>query len=85
VRTTVTLDPDTEAVVKKMMGERGISFKEAVNAAIRAGISSERPSDGFSTPTFSMGAHPHVDLVHSLRLAGELEAAEVAHEVAARK
>ena len=38
VRTTITLDPDTELLVKRAMRERGISFKEAVNDAIRAGL-----------------------------------------------
>ena len=37
MRTTVTLDPDTDALVRRLMRERSISFKEAVNAAIRAG------------------------------------------------
>ncbi len=38
MRTTVTLDPDVEALIQKAMKERGLSFKEALNSAIRAGL-----------------------------------------------
>lgn len=85
MRTTLTLDPDTEALIKRMMRERGITFKDAVNTAIRAGLVSGVPSPPFSTPTFSMGAHPQVDLDKALRLAGELEDEEIAREIAARR
>jgi hypothetical protein len=36
VRTTVTLDADTEALLRRRMRERGLSFKQALNDAIRA-------------------------------------------------
>ena len=38
MRTTVTVDPDVEALVRAYMREHGASFKEAVNAAIRTGL-----------------------------------------------
>ena len=37
MRTTVTLDPDVEALVKAAMAEQHLTFKDAVNQAIRAG------------------------------------------------
>ena len=46
-RTTVTLDPDVEQIVRRRMAERGVSFKEALNDAIRSGVRSAvqpRPS-----------------------------------------
>jgi hypothetical protein len=71
MRTTVTLDPDVAAYVRRLMHERGITFKEALNSAIRAGVAgSERPR--YETPVRNMGA-PRVDLTKALRLAGELE------------
>jgi len=83
MRTTVTLDPDAEAIVKRLMRERGLSFKEAVNSAIRAGaVASSR--EPFETPTFDMG-EPLVDLTKALRLAGELEDEEIRRRLAARK
>jgi hypothetical protein len=38
MRTTVTLDPDTEQIVRRRMRERGMTFKEALNDAIRSGV-----------------------------------------------
>lgn len=81
MRTTVTLDPDTDAYVRRLMRERGLTFKEAVNEAIRAGLG--RPSTVSATPTFRMGAK--VPLDKALRLAGELEDEELTRRLAARK
>jgi hypothetical protein len=73
MRTTVTLDSDTRALVERLMKDRGLSFKEAVNEGIRRGLA---PGRGVShdTPTIvrRLGA-PHVDLTKALALAGELE------------
>jgi hypothetical protein len=85
MRTTVTLDPDIEALVKRMMAERGLSFKEAVNAAIRAGLTAGPSGATFRTPTYAMGAQPQVGLHRALRLAGELEDEEIAGKLAVRK
>ena len=35
MRTTVTLDPDVERLVRDVMRERGLSFKQALNEALR--------------------------------------------------
>lgn len=72
MRTTVTLDADTEAMLRKHMGERGVSFKQAINDAIRSGLMSEGGDVAFETPTFDMGP-PVVDLDRALRLAAALE------------
>jgi hypothetical protein len=82
MRTTVTLDPDAEAVVKRLMRERGLSFKEAVNSAILAGAGPA--AEPFRTKTFTMG-EPRVDLTKALRLAGEMEDEEILRRLAARK
>ncbi|MGH9093003.1 MAG: CopG family transcriptional regulator [Acidimicrobiales bacterium] len=71
MRTTLTLDPDTEALLRRLEQERGMSRKEAVNYAIRAGLA-PRGREGFRTPTASMG-QPVVPLDKALRLAGDLE------------
>jgi hypothetical protein len=85
VRTTITLDPDTEALVKRAMRERGISFKEAVNEAIRAGLASGSEAPAARTPTFRMGYNPVIPWDRALRLAGEMEDEEIARKLAARK
>jgi len=83
MRTTVTLDPDTDAYVRRLMRERGLSFKEAVNFAIRAGLGGEPRRSPTRTPTFRMGAK--VPLDKALQLAGELEDEELARRLATRK
>jgi hypothetical protein len=40
VRTTLTLDDDVAAQLEKLMARRGVSFKQLVNDALRAGLSS---------------------------------------------
>jgi hypothetical protein len=72
LRTTVTLDPDTRLPVERSMRERGLSFKDAVNDAIRAGLG--RSSEGPRTYTVARDLGPaRVDLTKALGLAGELE------------
>jgi hypothetical protein len=75
VRTTVTLDPDTAALVRQWMRERGVSFKQAVNDAIRAGVAG-RPVKPFRTETADLGV-PAVNLDRALQLAAELEDEEL--------
>lgn len=72
MRTTVTLDPDVAALIQRAMRERGVSFKRALNDAVRAGVTPPAPSDSAPSPNFHMG-QPLVDLTKALRLAGELE------------
>ena len=83
MRTTVTLDPDTDAVVRGLMRERKLSFKQALNAAIRAGAAPAKRL-AFRTPTFDMG-QPAIPLDKALRLAGELEDEELVRKLALRK
>jgi hypothetical protein len=79
VRTTVTLEPDTEVLVRRRMAERGISFKQALNDAVREGLS-PRGEATFHTQTVPMG-RPVVNLDRALQLAGELEDEEVVRKM----
>lgn len=83
VRTTVTLEPDADAIVRRLMRERGLTFKQALNEAIRA---SDRRSVArpFRTRTFDMG-HQALPLDKALRLAADLEDDELIRKLAARK
>jgi len=76
MRTTVTLEPDVDARIRKLMRERGLSFKEAVNTAIREGLAAEGEREPFETPTFEMGP-ARLPVERALRLAGELEDEEL--------
>ena len=42
MRTTVTLDPDVETLVRDVMRERGVSFKQALNEALGRGLAPGR-------------------------------------------
>jgi hypothetical protein len=83
VRTTLTLDPDTQALLTQLMRERGMTLKAAVNYAIRAGLAgAERPV--YRMTTVRMG-QPTVPLDKALRLAGELEDDQLIDRLAVRK
>ena len=84
MRTTVTLDPDTDALVRRLMRERGLTFKEAVNAAIREGAVRHKPRQAFRTPAFELGA-PAIPIDKALRLAADLEDEEIIRKLAVRK
>lgn len=71
MRTTVTLDPDTEQLVRRRMRERGMSFKEALNDAIRRG-GADASHARFVTETASMG-ESLVNLDRALQVAADLE------------
>jgi len=77
----VTLDPDVELLVKRAMEERGLSFKRAINEAIRVGLIGAGPVVQPTFPTHDMG-EPLVDITKALRLAGELEDDELARKLA---
>ena len=73
MRTTVTLDPDVEAMLRKEMRRGGKPFKQVLNNAIRAGLQQARRRDqAFEPLTFDMGK-PRVDLTKAASLAAELE------------
>lgn len=54
------------------MRERGLTFKDAVNEAIRAGLGPAKPSECAYTTPRRLGV-PRVDLVKALTLASNLE------------
>ena len=85
MRTTVTLDPDTEVLLRKRMRERGVSFKQALNDAIRESLAPRigvaRP---FHTETADLGL-PSVNLDRALALAAELEDEELVRRSRAGK
>jgi len=71
MRTTVTLDPDTRLLVERAMRERGLTFKEAVNEAIRTGLGARGPAKEYTTPRRLGPAR--VDLTKALGVAAGLE------------
>lgn len=82
MRTTVTLDPDLGARLKALAREREISFKEVLNAAVRAGLAAETPAARrFVVHPRPMGTRPGLDLDRALRLADRLEDEAIAYKM----
>lgn len=76
MRTTVTLEPDVEARLKRHMHERGISFKDALNSILRAGLDHERERskvDPYVLPVFDLGIRPGIDYDRIAHLMDDLE------------
>ena len=76
MRTTVTLDDDTLALVHRLMKERGVSFKKALNDAIREGARRRPKPSSFETHTADLGV-PTVNLDRALQVAADLEDEEL--------
>ena len=56
MRTTVTLDADTERLLRSAMRERNVSFKAALNDAVRRGLRTRAASE--AEPPFTTTAKP---------------------------
>ena len=87
MRTTVTLDPDVAEQLKALARRRNLSFKAALNSAVRAGLAVERGGGRrpYQAPARPMGLRPGIDLTHALRLADALEDEEIVRKLALRK
>lgn len=79
MRTTVTLDTDVQALLKKAMRKGEISFKQALNDAVRGALAPARSvqkREPFTLPVYHLG-RPLVDLTKANALAGDLEDMEL--------
>jgi len=75
MRTTVTLDPDVEAKLKATMRERDVSFKAALNDAVRAGLDAPSAPHPFKVKTAPLGVR--INIVKANQIAGEMEDEEI--------
>ena len=86
MRTTVTLDPDLAAKLRALARERGVSFKEALNNALRRGLADgPGTSRRYRLRTSRLGLRRGIDLDRALDLAAELEDAETVRKLELRK
>jgi predicted transcriptional regulator len=87
MRTTVTLDDDVAARLKHVARERGISFKEALNRAIRAGLGAEQGAlpTRYETLSRALGLRAGIDVTKALSLASALEDEELIRRLELRK
>ncbi len=85
MRTTVTLEPDIAAQLKQRAHHQGISFKDALNGTLRAGLGGSVQREPFVQATASLGLRPGIDLDRAGRLADELDDAERVRKLELRK
>jgi hypothetical protein len=73
MRTTVTLEPDVQKLLKDAAHSSGHPFKKVLNDAVRAGLQRPRGKvPPFEQPVFSLG-RAKVDLTKATALAADLE------------
>ena len=84
MRTTITLEPEVEALVRKAMKERDLSFKQVVNEAIARGLGAEITPTPVDLPVHNMGK-PLVNLDKALHIYGELEDEEILRKMSMGK
>jgi plasmid stability protein len=85
MRTTLTLDDDVAALLRQRASTLGVSFKEMVNRALRAGLLREMAPRDVPVPKtipYSFGFRPDVDLDTLNQLADDLEAEATADSLA---
>jgi plasmid stability protein len=86
MRTTVTLDPDVAAKLRATTRRRGVSFKAALNDALRAGLAATpQPGKRFTVRALPLGLRPGVDVDKALHTAAEMEDAEILRKLDLRK
>ena len=88
MRTTVTLDPDVESLLRRAVRECGLPFKQVLNGALREGLRRDLASAAapaaFHQRTFAMGV-PLVDLSRANALADELGDEALLAKMSARR
>jgi hypothetical protein len=87
MRTTVTLDPDVERLIRAAVRERGISFKEALSEAARIGLRGKEPKrpSKFTQKTFRMGEGQEFRWDKALAIAEAMEDEEISRKLSLRK
>jgi hypothetical protein len=85
VRTTVTLDPDVAKLVREIVDQKRISFKDVVNDALRRSLRAGERRPAFRVVPHSSPLQPGLDPHGLNQLAGELEDESVLSKAPPRK
>jgi hypothetical protein len=83
MRTTLTLEGDLADRLKQLAADDGISFKDAVNRTLRAGLEARSAPRPHRTPARPMALRTGIDVTKALRLAEGLENEEIVLEMSA--
>lgn len=75
-----------EALIRTVMKERGISFKEALNSAVRAGLTQGKPKRRyFVQKSYSLGSDQNFRWDKALEAATVMEDEELSRKISLRK
>jgi hypothetical protein len=88
MRTTITLDDDLAAHLRRLARETGRPFKQVVNDALRAGLLPQQPAasaEDLSFATYPLGLRPEINLDQARRIAAQLEDDETVRKLELRK
>ena len=86
MRTTITLEPDVQVLIRAAMKERGISFKEALNSAVRAGLTQGKlKRRHFVQKSWSLGREQNFRWDKAMEVAAAIEDEELARKLALHK
>ncbi|CAN5712018.1 hypothetical protein BH18ACT15_BH18ACT15_09530 [soil metagenome] len=78
----MTLDDDLAEVLRQRARERDVPFRRVLNEAIRAGlVRGTRPAKAYRMRPRNLGVRPGIDLTKALKLAAELEDAEITRKL----
>jgi hypothetical protein len=86
VRTTLTLDPDVADRLRALARERGLPFKQVVNAVLRRGLDDGSGArQPFQIEGRALELRSGIDLDQALELAARLEDEETLRKLELRK
>jgi hypothetical protein len=78
---TITLDDDVAAHLRGVMRARGLTFNEAVDSTLRAGLVAEREPRRYRLPTYRMGVRADIALDSALHLDAAMEDMETVRQL----
>jgi hypothetical protein len=82
----LTLDPDVADRLRALARERGLPFKQVVNAVLRRGLDyGTSTREAFRIEARALGLRPGIDLDQALELAARLEDEETLRKLELRK
>jgi len=81
MRTTVTLDDDLAAALKRRAHERDLPFKQVLNEAIRAGLNGPVERRRYRMKPGRLRLRPEIDYTKALGLAAQLEDEETVRKL----
>jgi hypothetical protein len=84
MRTTITLDPDVDQLLRRAMRDRGASFRDTVNDAIRSGLRTHKVPR-FRQKTAPIGLDPNVNWDKALQISAALEDEAILRKMAQGK